>query len=520
MGSLSKADKDDLIKNPEGIVLITPESLEAMFTTAPFKIKALFASLKYMIIDEIHSFIGTDRGVQLMSIISRMRQTNKMNFSIIGLSATIGDPNEAKRLTGDITHTKVLVDRATREMNTIFHYFPCDAELSPELIEDLYQQTAAHKVLIFPNSRGRAEEVAVKLRRIADKSNGHPYYFSHHSSVDKELRTYIEHFAKDNKRSNFCIACTSTLELGIDIGTVDTVVQIDATFSIASLIQRVGRSGRRDGEKSVLLLYSTDPWSLLQSLACWLLYNEGFIEPFAMSRKSFDILLHQILSTVKQLSGCSRADLIELMATNSAFQEIGKEDIETIIDELLHTDMLEKVGSDLIIGLTGERTVNNKEFYSVFKSEPNLKVINSGKTIGEIPFSPSVTPGENILLAARIWKIVDVDQQAAKIMVVPASDGKKPIFGGTGGNIHPRIREKMLEILLDDTHYDVLDENSVEILRALRKEFVVFPITDPKTQRPILNKNEHLEFYTFQGSKINRKPPFLLTSAGIQLQIG
>ena len=132
-------------------------------------------------------------------------------------------------------------------------------------------------MLIFPNSRGKAVEIAVKLKRISVRVNGHPHYFSHHSSVDKEVREYVEHFAKHNQRHNFCISCTSTLELGIDIGSVDKVVQVDATHSIASLIQRVGRSGRREGEKSHLMLYATDDWNLVQSLACWLLYQEGYI---------------------------------------------------------------------------------------------------------------------------------------------------------------------------------------------------------------------------------------------------
>jgi ATP-dependent Lhr-like helicase len=155
-----------------------------------------------------------------------------------------------------------------------------------ELLKDLYIETKDNKVLIFPNSRGRAEEVAVKLRKISDRVKGHPNYFSHHSSVDREVREYVEYFAKNNNRQNFCISCTSTLELGIDIGTVDEVVQIDATHSIASLIQRVGRSGRKEGESSNLYLYATNEWSLLQSIACWLLYKEGFIEPPQKNEKA------------------------------------------------------------------------------------------------------------------------------------------------------------------------------------------------------------------------------------------
>ena len=216
-GEANKSKKNHIIKNPGGIVLITPESLESMFVNSPYNISRLFSNLKYLVLDEIHSFIGTDRGVHLKSIISRLQQINSSKFNIIGLSATIGDYDEAKRMTGDENNTKVLLDKAVREMATHFRYFEVKtAELSPELLIDLYNETKDNKVLIFPNSRGRAEEIAVKLKKISEKVKGHPYYFSHHSSVDKELREYIEFFAKSNQRNNFCISCTSTLELGIE----------------------------------------------------------------------------------------------------------------------------------------------------------------------------------------------------------------------------------------------------------------------------------------------------------------
>lgn len=515
-GEASKSQKDKLIKNPRGIVLITPESLEAMFVNAPYNVKGLFSNLKFVVIDEIHSFIGTDRGVQLKSILSRLQQVNANKFNIVGLSATIGDYNEAKRMTGDEASTIVLLDKTAKEMETHFRYFAAEStELPLELMKDLYLETKDNKVLIFPNSRGRAEEIAVKLKKISEKVKGHPYYFSHHSSVDKELREYVEHFAKSNQRNNFCISCTSTLELGIDIGTVDEVVQIDATHSIASLIQRVGRSGRREGEKSVLFLYATNKWSFLQSLACWVLYREGFIEPVLTSEKSYDILLHQMLSVVKQKSGCKRDELVSLMQSNFAFKNISADETEEIIDELLKTDLLELVERDLIIGVDGEKVVNSRDFYSVFKSEPNFKVVNAGKTIGEIPFSPQIKVDENILLAARIWKIVDVDFKSGKIEVITAKDGKKPLFFGTGGTIHPRIRQKMFEILFEATEYPELDEASNETLRELRKDFSNFPVESLEDDRPIIYKDIEAVFYTFQGTKVNRSLNFLLSKTGL-----
>jgi len=516
-GEANKTLKERLIKQPNGIVLITPESLEAMFVNKPYNVKQLFSNLKYVVIDEIHSFIGTDRGIQLKSILSRLQNVNSKSFSIVGLSATIGDYDEAKKFTGDELKTKVLLDRTAKEINAIFRYFKNkNEELPLELLKDLYIETKDNKVLIFPNSRGRAEEVAVKLRKISDRVKGHRNYFSHHSSVDREVREYVEYFAKSNDRQNFCISCTSTLELGIDIGTVDEVVQIDATHSIASLIQRVGRSGRKEGESSNLYLYATNEWSLLQSIACWLLYKEGFIEPPQKNEKPYDVLVHQALSITKGHSGIKLTELINQLKENAAFKQIELSEIDEILKHLIEIDFLEKLQHEVIIGVEGEKVVNSRDFYSVFKTEENFKVVNAGNTIGEIPFSPQIIEDENILLSAKIWKIKFVDHKAKKIEVIPTKDGKKPMFFGGGATIHQRIREKMFEVLYSKTDYDFLDQPSSDETEILRKDFSVFNITDLQSDRPLMTAEKHLQLFTFEGTRINRTIQLLLNIAGIK----
>ena len=516
-GEANKTLKERLIKQPNGIVLITPESLEAMFVNKPYNVKQLFSNLKYVVIDEIHSFIGTDRGIQLKSILSRLQKVNSKSFSIVGLSATIGDYDEAKKFTGDELKTKVLLDRTAKEINALFRYFKNKSEELPlELLKDLYIETKDNKVLIFPNSRGRAEEVAVKLKKISDRVKGHPNYFSHHSSVDREVREYVEYFAKNNNHQNFCISCTSTLELGIDIGTVDEVVQIDATNSIASLIQRVGRSGRKEGESSNLYLYATNEWSLLQSIACWLLYKEGFIEPPQKNEKPYDIVVHQALSITKGHSGIRLTELINQLQENAAFKQIELSEIDEIIKHLIEIDFLEKLQNEVIIGVEGEKVVNSRDFYSVFKTEENFKVVNAGNTIGEIPFSPQIIEDENIFLSAKIWKIKFVDHKAKKIEVIPTKDGKKPMFFGSGATIHQRIREKMFEVLYSKTDYDFLDQPSCDETEILRKDFSVFNITDLKSDKPLLTAEKHLQLFTFTGTRINRTIQLLLNIAGIK----
>lgn len=516
-GETNRTLKEKIIKDPNGIMLITPESLEAMFVNKPHHISHLFSNLKYVVIDEIHSFIGSGRGAQLKSILSRLQDLNSKKFNIVGLSATIGDYEEAKKFTGDVLHTKVLLDKTSKEIETEFRYFKHEGiELPLDLLKDLYLETRNNKVLIFPNSRGRAEEVAVKLKKISEKVKGHTNYFSHHSSVDKEVREYVEYFAKSNNRQNFCISCTSTLELGIDIGSVDEVVQIDATNSIASLIQRVGRSGRQNGAKSNLFLYATDKWSLLQSLACWQLYKEKFIEPSEPMNLVYDILLHQALSITKGYSGIKLVDLVKQLNHNFAFNDIEISDIEEILNHLIALDFLEKLAEEVIIGVEGEKIVNSRDFYSAFTAEDNFKVVSAGNKIGEIPFSPQVKEDENILLAAKIWKIKLVDFKAKKIEVIPTNDGKKPKFSGEGGIVHPEIRKKMLEIIYQDEIFSELDQNSSDELEKMRREFSVFDLLNIESERILLVSEKKVLFYTFTGTKINRTLKLLFDAIEIK----
>ncbi len=516
-GEANRSLKKKLIKNPNGIVLITPESIEAMFVNAPYNITNLFGNLKFIIIDEIHSFLGVDRGLQLMSLLFRIQREAKQNIRIIGLSATIGDDNyiHAKTLTGNVSNTKVLLDRTKKPTMAKFKFYESSSkELPLDLLKDLYIETKENKALIFPNSRARTEEVAVKLHRISNRLNGHKNYFSHHSSVDKEIRESVEFFAKNNQRNNFCISATSTLELGIDIGTVDKIIQIDSTHSVASLVQRIGRSGRKQGEKSVVCIYATEKWSLLQSLACWNLYKKDFLEPIDTALRAYDILLHQLLSIVKQHSGIEIKNLIHVLSTNPVFENIPSSEIEKLINYSIDKDYLEKIRTELILGLEGEKIVNTRDFYSVFTTEPDFKVIHSGRKIGQIPFSPQIKVNENLLLAAKIWKIKDIDFKGGVIEVISAKDGKPPSFSGGAGGIHPEVRIEMLRILKSQADYEELNQDCTDILSELRFEFSQFSIQNFETDRPLVKKENRFVFYTFSGTKINRSLSFLIGILG------
>ncbi len=511
-GEANRGEKKSILKDPHGILLITPESIEAMFVTKPYNVTHLFSNLKYVVIDEVHSFLGTDRGVQLKSLLYRLQEKNVKPFRIIGLSATIGDYDEAKRFTGDEKNTKVLVDKQKRITHVEFRYFSGEdkTELPLELVKDLYRHVHDIKSLIFPNSRGRVEEISVKLNKISERVGGHGNYYAHHSSVDKGIREYVEFFAKNNRRESFSIACTSTLELGVDIGTVDEIIQVDATYSVSSLIQRAGRSGRRSGASSKLVLYATTRWDLLQALACWSLYDNNYIEAPEIIKRPYDILGHQLLSIIKENSGIDYRLLIEKLLSNFAFQNLNQSDIVEIINHFIQLDFIEKLGNELIIGIEGERVVNNMHFYSMFERDISFSVIYNSRVIGELPFSVQSETGNNILLAARIWKITEVDLKSRKIYVIPAKDGKKPLFMGVGGNVHPMIQQEIFRILLSEEEFAFLDESSLRTLNDLRSDFKRMKIKDYRKDRPVIINQNGLIIHVFGGTKIIETIKFLL----------
>jgi ATP-dependent Lhr-like helicase len=520
-GEANQTAKKRLLKNPEGVLLITPESIEALFVNHPYNARILFAHLRYIVIDEIHTFLGNDRGIQLKSLISRINGLfTGSTPRVVALSATLGDYNEPKHFTGDPEHTIVLRDKTAKSISAYFKYSPGnDIEYCPTFIEELYEHVKDNKVLIFPNNRGNAEEIAVKLKKLSERKKGHPYFFSHHSSVDKEVREYIEDFVKNNKRNNFCIACTSTLELGIDIGTVDTVIQVDAAHSIASLIQRVGRSGRREGQESKLLLYATNGWDLLQSLACWKLFKEEFIEPVVSRTKPYDLIFHQALSILKETNGIPKPRLTRQLLNNTAFKNFDESEIIYLLDYMIKAEYIEDINRELIVGYEGEKLTSSRDFYSTFVTPAMLKVIHAGKSIGELEFSTQVEPGRNILLAARIWKIRDVDLKARKVFVSPANDGKKPLYLGNGPDVHPRVRQKMLELINKEIDPEEAHETAILCLKELSLLFKDFDLDHQSPVRPVIRKDSYVNIYTFTGTKINRTLLFLIKTLNIKVML-
>lgn len=503
-GESSKTGKQHLLKKPRGILLITPESIEAMLVRRPAEAQALLSKVDWVIVDELHSFLDTLRGVHLQSLLGRMRMLATKPTRYIGMTATLNKEsyNLSKRFFGDERSASVLLDSKRNALTTSLFYKKAESVGVPsDVIDDIFRYSCTESMLVFPNARGRVEEIAVGLKRRSKKAKNDVKYFAHHASVDKELRLEAEEFAKTARQQLFTICCTSTLELGIDIGAVDSVAQVEGAPSVASLAQRLGRSGRQM-QHSVLHLYASKEWSLLQNIATLELYEQGLLEEITPVKKPYNVLVQQILSLLLEHSELTRKDLLTILIRLNCWGSISPQDIEKIVDHLLSIDYVENVDGSYITGLAAERLIESKDFYAHFEPKTDFKVTHDHEHIGEMPLSMTTVVGANIFLAARIWKILEIDVYSKKIYVTPAKDGKPPIFGGSGGDVSHLVRRKMLECLqtirssassYEQPIRDALHKLAQENLAAGGKDFLIEGETGKKQT-----------IVTFAGSKINR----------------
>ena len=505
-GEASRAKKNKLLKKPRGILLITPESIEAMLSLRPGEAKGLFRGTEWIIVDEIHSFLENNRGIQLRSLIERIELYMEKEPRFIGMSATLNreDYKKVKNFFISDRVTDVLLDSSQNPLEATKSYYKSNMKReSREALEEMYDYSQRESMLIFPNSRSEVERLAVGLSKLGRQRGSDTRYFAHHSSVSKDMRLNAEEFAKSSRGKLFTICCTSTLELGMDIGSVDSIVQYNAPHSVASLAQRLGRSGRTT-RKNILHFIATDEWSLLQGLAALSLYEEGLVDRFDYIIKPYDVLAHQIISILLENTGMPVKNLKNINKNFRCWQDIEDDEYFELLEYLIKRNYIEILENEAITGIETEKLLRGSDFFTHFETENNFSVYNSQRKIGEIPLSPGVQTGVNIFLAAQIWKITDIELKSKKIYVNRAVDGNPPIFLGSGANITNEIRNRMKVILENENYWIYYNENIREVLSKLSKENLRYE----KFQW--VEKNDKFGIRTFQGTKINRTLQLLL----------
>ena len=538
-GDVSQSHKRKLLKSPSGILQITPESLEAMMLHKHADIARLFGDLRFIVIDEVHSLMRGDRGGQTLCLIQRLSRMAGVNPRRIGLSATIGDPEETGRFlaagTGRGTVIPVIQDPGRKWRISMEHYYTTEpqaaedvstaqagAEPDPRVsalpggpaaqdasaaqadpaapsylsalaeatdqapaaadpgIGYIFEHTRGKKCLVFCNSREEAEGVTTTLRQYCEAKHEPDRFLIHHGNLSASFRQTAEEEMKDDD-SFLTTVTTSTLELGIDIGRLERAFQIDAPFTVSSFLQRMGRTGRRDLPPEMWFVIREDhpearammpdniPWKLIQAAALIQLYREEkWVEPPRLDRLPYSLLYHQTMSTLASGGEMSPAELAQRVLTLAVFQRITQDDYRMLLHHLLETGHIQRTErGGLIVGLTGERIVNNFKFYAVFQENEEYTVRCESQEIGTIVKPPPV--GDKIAIAGHVWIVEEVDHKRHAVYCEPVKGNVPAFFGLCPGDINTRILERMHQVLSEDTVYPYLMKNAAARLASGRR---------------------------------------------------
>jgi ATP-dependent Lhr-like helicase len=535
-GDVTASHKQELRRDPGGILLITPESLESNFINYGSQVPRIYRELEFIVIDEVHSFLGNVRGVHLLSLLARLRTATARQPRMIGLSATLGDSEMGKRFlapdtpasvklvqdggsareirfalkavlkrpdaakVGNVSQRQTATQvREALQKKSVAELLAAGEtprteskainavsdETSPDdlddIAEDLIRNFAKSTNLVFVNSRRTAEELAVRVHdRVAKLRWPHDPFMIHHGSVAKELREETEAALKSGVPTT--AICSSTLEMGIDIGSVRAIGQVDPPWSVASLVQRLGRSGRREGESSIMRLYVREESphagsrltdllfpDLLRGIALTRLMQQKWLEPPDERRMHLSTLVHQVLSCLKQTGGMAASNLHQALATNGPFRSVPSSDFASLLRALSAHQIIEQMPTgELILAPAGEHITAAYDFYAAFKSSEMFAVRHEKNEIGELPLDALPPAGQVVILAGKRWLVQDIDTRAKTVWVVPAKGGKIPVFLGNGGELHTRVVQEMKDVLLDANETAFLDEPALELLRAAR----------------------------------------------------
>lgn len=541
-GDISASSKRRFATERRGVLLITPESLEAMLCNRGTAVAATFGRLAFIVVDELHAFIGTERGKQLQSLMHRMERVIQRQVPRIGLSATLGDMSLAAGFLRPGHGPEVaLVESASAggELRILVKGYQeplvvrgegGEEETEPatpgQIAAHLFKGLRGSNNLVFPNSRREVERYTHLLNRMCQSQQVPNEFWPHHGSLSKEIRAETEAALKQKERPATAI-CTNTLELGIDIGAVKSVAQIGPPPSVASLRQRLGRSGRRVGEPAVLRGYCVEHalggnpsiadelrLGTVQMVAMISLLMEGWFEPPSVKGAHLSTLVQQVLSVIAQNGGATIAQLFGLLcAPGTPFEGVTKGEFVELVRHLGEKELVVQDSSGTLLhGRVGERFVNHYTFYAAFASDEEFRIVAGGKALGTLPVSQLLTVGQRILFAGRTWKVEEVDEQQKTIFVVRASGGAPPLFSGGAGRTHTRVRQRMREVLESAELPVYLDDTAKRFVSEGRLNYRARGLGETL----VLDEGRELLLLTWLGDASNEALACLLRRSGYE----
>jgi len=510
--------KNRFLKTPSGILIITPESLESFLMNRREIAEYIFESLQYIVIDELHAFIGTERGIQLQSLLSRVETMVNRRIPRIAMSATFSDFDSVKvflRNKGDFPCIIITKERSSHEVKILIkEYIASDSEnVEDEICNEILNKLRGTNNLVFVNSKYEAEEYTTKLGDLCSENNIPNEFRIHHGNLSREIRGNVERELQEGRYPVTAI-CTSTLELGIDIGKVKSIAQIGVANSVSGLRQRLGRSGRRN-EPSILRILSIDGerglldelrTNLFQNIAVVELLKEHQFETSSINNYHFSTLIQQLLSLIVSYESILAKEAWQYLCMNGIFNNV----TSSVFLKLLHCLGEKKVISQLhtgeiIIGWVGEKIIRDIDFYATFMRTDDYTILDiNGGRIGIIQGEPR--KGDIIKLAAKHWKVEEVSKRNKTAYVHQTDKIGNLFFDGFGMEASPFIVEKMKEVYCSLDEYPYLDMNAKTQLKVGRNYFSQYALDSTS----FIEYNERNTLFTWAGYRINHTIELIL----------
>jgi ATP-dependent helicase Lhr and Lhr-like helicase len=537
-GDISASTKTRFLAKRHGVLLITPESLEALLCNRGSSVAAIFERATFFVVDELHAFIGSERGKQLQSLMHRIERALGRSVPRIGLSATLGDMKLAGSFLRPASEpSQVNSAAAGSELKVLVKGYEeplvvqaeADAEndvpVTPaQIAAHLFKVLRGSNNLVFPNSRRQVERYTYLLNKMCEREKVPNEFWPHHGSLSKEIRSETEAALKQKEMPATAI-CTNTLELGIDIGAVKSVAQIGPPPQVASLRQRLGRSGRRKGEPAILRGYCVEDsvgpnasvrdnlrLDTVQMAAMISLLVEKWFEPPRVQGVHLSTLVQQLLSSIAQTGGATAGELYALLCGQTGpFAGVTRQEFIELLRHLGQKELLTQDSSGVLLhGRVGEKFVNHYSFYAAFASDEEFRVVAAGKLLGSLPVDQVLTPGQRILFAGTTWRVDEVDEQQKTIFVTRAKGGVPPMFSGGIGRTHTKVRQRMRELLEGVDVPAFLDEAARKFLIEARDAYA----RDSLSSQFLLDHGREVVLLTWLGDAANEAIACLLIRHG------
>jgi ATP-dependent Lhr-like helicase len=432
----TKDRRKQAIKPPD-VLVTTPETLQAILPGK--RMRSHLRHVRWVVVDEIHQLAGNRRGVQLTVGLERLRRVTENEFQRIGLSATVGNPEEISSFLAGEHEIQIIQVTPPKEAEYFIEFpHPTDEDVvlaqtlftAPEAaarLNRIWELIEDHdSTLIFVNSRSNAEMIGSKFHQLK-RTVG-----VHHGSLPKEERIRVENDFKSGKIK--ALVCTSTLELGIDIGNVDLTIQYMSPRQVSSLIQRVGRSGHRLDRvsKGTILAVSTD--DLMESIATILEAREENLEPVKIHEGALDVLAHQIAGILQESDSMTAKDLFKLVKQAHPYRNLTRTEFDkvtTFLDKMRYV----RIDQENLIRTSGTRRYYFENL-SMIPDERRYHVIDlstqqSVGILGEEFMITKARKGLRFIIKGKIWEIQQISEDA-KVYVTPIEDPTAAIPGWDG----------------------------------------------------------------------------------------